>query len=123
MGEKKKKYEVKIERAEGSCNTNLFKKMAKFGDLQSVKIQNLIDSTVTIKGYATCEITTDDGNFILNYIDTDEYGLISTGSMIFIESVINYIEDVNKFMIKEVKTGKGKTYKAVPILNETENEE
>ena len=115
------KYEVLIKKAEGSCNNSLFEKMAKRGDLQATKITSILNNVVTIKGYAKCNIVTDDKNFDLTYYDTKELGLISSGSEIFAESVIEYYGEVNKFRIVEVKTRKGKTYKAIPEL--TENEE
>lgn len=118
--EKKKKYEVKVEKVGGSCDSTLFKKMAEHGDLQAVKLQSVIGTKVKIMGYAKCEITTEKETFKLNYVDTEEYGLVSTGSMIFIDSVIDYLNDVNIFNLLEVKTNKGKTYKAVPSLAENE---
>ncbi len=118
--EKKRKYDVQVEKVGGSCDSNLFKKMAEHGDLQATKITDVIGTKVKINGYAMCVITTEKETFSLNYIDTDEYGLVSTGSMIFIESVMDYLEDVNTFNLMEIKTNKGKTYKAVPCLQENE---
>ena len=114
-------YSVTIKNAEGTCKSELFAKMAKRGDLQATKITNLINNVVTIKGYAVCSVKTEDKEFDNVYYDTKEYGLISSGSQIFAESVLEYYGDVNKIRIVEVKTRKGKTYKAIPEL--TENEE
>ena len=121
-----KKYEVTILEKKGTCDNALFEKMAKNGDLTSTKVSNLIGSEVKIKGYAKCNIVTDDKNFNINYFDTEEYGLVSSGSEIFTESVVDYFGEVESVRLVEVKTKKGKTYKAVPILGnskKTEQEE
>lgn len=110
------KYEVTIKKAEGTCDNALFSKMAKNGDLQSTKITEILNEVVTILGYANCNIVTEDKNFDVVYYDTKEYGLISSGSQIFAESVLDYYNEVKKFRIVEVKTRKGKTYKASPVL-------
>lgn len=121
-----KKYEVTILEKKGTCDNALFEKMAKNGDLISTKVSNLIGSEVKIKGYAKCHIVTDDKNFDINYFDTEEYGLVSSGSEIFTGSVVDYFGEVESVRLVEVKTKKGKTYKAVPILGnskKTEQEE
>lgn len=132
-----KKYEVKVLTKEGSCDNELFEKMAKKGDIISIKIADVLGKVVKIVGYAYCEITTEEKTFNILYIDTEEYGLISSGSEIFKESVEDYYGDVEYVRLKEIKTRKGKTYKAVPVLenvrkenkeeettkNETENNE
>ena len=119
------KYEVELKKAVGSCDSELFKKMAKRGDLQATKVASLVDSEITVKGYAGANVKTDDKEFVLFYFDTVEYGLISTGSEIFAESLIEYFEDTKKFRIAEIKTKKGKTYKANPQLTngETTNDD
>lgn len=118
-----KKYEVTIQKAEGSCKNTLFEKMAKRGDIQATKISEIINEKVSIKGYAICNIVTDDKDFIINYFDTEELGLISSGSEIFADSVFEYFGEVKRVQIVEVKTKKGKTYKAVPVLSESQKEE
>lgn len=117
MAEKQKKYVVEIETAVGSCNTNLFKKMASKGDITAEKIENVIGKVVEITGYAMCKITTDDKEFQIGYYATNE-GIISTGSQVFLESVEDYFgdEDVSLFKIVKIKTKKGSTYKVSPIL-------
>lgn len=117
MAEKQKKYIVEIETAVGSCNTNLFKKMASKGDITAEKIENVIGKVVEITGYAMCKITTDDKEFQIGYYATNE-GIISTGSQVFLESVEDYFgdEDVSLFKIVKIKTKKGSTYKVSPIL-------
>lgn len=113
----KRKYEVTIETAVGSCNTNLFKKMASKGDITAEKIENVIGEVVEITGYALCKIKTDEKEFQLGYYATNQ-GIISTGSQVFLDSVESYFgdEDVALFKIVKIKTKKGSTYKVSPIL-------
>lgn len=120
--ENKKRYEVLILSQEGTCDSSLFGKMARKGDLQATKLIDLIGAIVKITGYALCRIETDEKTFDTNYYDTEEYGLISTGSSIFADSVIDYFGEVEYFRLTEVKTKKGKTYKAVPVLNKKTKE-
>ena len=117
-----KKYEVSVLEKKGTCDNALFEKMAKKGDITAVKVSELIGSEVKIVGYAKCNIVTDDKNFDINYFDSEEYGLFSSGSEIFAESVIDYFGEVDKVRLQEVKTKKGKTYKAVPVLNSKKEE-
>lgn len=115
------KYEVKITKKVGSCDSNIFEKMAKAGDVTAEKITSCVDSIVKITGYALCEITTDEKTFNIGYYAT-ENGFISTGSEVFAKSVENYFGEVERFKIAKVKTKQGNTYKVVPILEvETEN--
>ena len=118
-----KKYEVTVLEKKGTCDNALFEKMAKKGDLTATKVSNLIGAEVKITGYAKCNIVTDDKNFNINYFDTEEYGLVSSGSEIFTESVVDYFGEVESVRLVEVKTKKGKTYKAVPILGNTKKVE
>ena len=118
-----KKYEVTVLEKKGTCDNDLFEKMAKKGDLTSIKLSELLGVEVKITGYAKCNIVTDDKNFNNNYFDTDEYGLISSGSEIFADSVSTYFGEVEKVRLVEVKTKKGKTYKAVPVLGNSKKEE
>lgn len=117
-----KKYEVTVLEKKGTCDNELFEKMAKKGDLTSIKVIELLGSEVKITGYAQCNIVTDDKNFNINYFDTEEYGLISSGSEIFADSVTTYFGEVEKFRLVEIKTKKGKTYKAVPVLANSKKE-
>lgn len=119
--EKEIKYEVTILEKKGSCDNSLFEKMAKKGDLTAIKLAELIGTTVKISGYAKCHIVTDDKDFDINYFDTEEYGLVSSGSKIFTESVVDYYGEVEYVRLTEVKTKKGKTYKAVPVLEGIKN--
>ena len=117
-------YQVTIKEKKGTCESTLFEKMAKKGDLTTKKLTDVLNQKVTITGYALCEIQTDDKQFNMNFFDTKELGLISSGSDIFADSVVDYYGEVEKVLLVEVKTKKGKTYKAVPILSsEKENKE
>lgn len=115
------KYEVTVKEVKGTCDNSLFLKMAKKGDLTATKISELLGEVVKITGYAKCNIITEDKNFDITYFDTEEYGLISSGSEIFAESVIDYFGEVDYTRISEIKTRKGKTYKAVPVLRQETN--
>ena len=106
---------VELTKTVGTCGSDIFKKMLEGGDLQADKIANLVDSVVVINGYAKCHIITDDNEFDVNYFATDD-GFFQTGSNWFLESVERYYESVNKFKISKIKTSKGSTYKAVPVL-------
>lgn len=112
-----KKYEVNIIESQGTCKNELFEMMAKKGDLTATKLTELLGKVVKVTGYALCNIVTEDKNFELNYFDTEEYGLISSGSEIFKNSIVDYYGKVEYVRLTEVKTKKGKTYKAVPMLS------
>ena len=112
-----KNYKVEVKEAKGSCNSDLFKKMAQNGDLSATQVKSAIGKVVTITGYATCHISTDDKEFDMTYYATEE-GILSSGSAIFKSSVEEYIDSAKRFLIKEIKTGKGTTFKVTPILTE-----
>ena len=118
-----RKYEVTVNEKKGTCDNALFEKMAKKGDLTAIKLSELVGVEVKITGYAKCHIITDEKEFDINYFDTEEYGLVSSGSEIFTESVIGYFGEVESVRLTEVKTKKGKTYKAVPVLGNNKKEE
>ena len=121
--EEKRKYEVTILSKVGTCDNSLFEKMAKKGDLTAIKLAEILNVEVKITGYAKCHIVTDEKEFDINYFDTEEYGLISSGSEIFTESVVDYFGEVESVRLVEVKTKKGKTYKAVPVLGNSNKEQ
>lgn len=118
-----RKYELTVNEKKGTCDNALFEKMAKKGDLTAIKLSELVGVEVKITGYAKCHIITDEKEFDINYFDTEEYGLVSSGSEIFTESVIDYFGEVESVRLTEVKTKKGKTYKAVPVLRNNKKEE
>ena len=112
-----KKYELTIEKATGSCDTELFKKMAKKGDITASKIDDFIGKVVKITGTAEATIKTDDKEFNITYYSTDD-GYFSCGSEWFRNSLLDYISDTDTFKILKIKTKKGHTYKASPIFIE-----
>lgn len=116
-------YDVTVLAKEGTCKEDLFLLMAENGDLTSQKLTDVLNEVVTIIGYAKCKITVDSGEFELYYYDTKEKGLISSGSEIFAQSVATYFGKVDKVRITEIKTKKGKTYKAVPVLHSDDKKE
>ena len=116
--EKENFYKVEIEKAVGSCDSNIFKKMASKGAVNAKSITTLIDKVVTVSGYAKVHITTKDKDFKTYYIATYDGLYFSTGSEYFIESLADYLDDITTFRIVEVKTKKGKTYKASPVLQQ-----
>ncbi|MBO7043823.1 hypothetical protein J6W34_04720 [bacterium] len=117
-----KKYELTIQTAFGSCDTELFKKMVKRGDITASKIDSVIDHIVRVTGYAIANIKTDDKEFNNIYFATDE-GYFYTGSEYLLNSIKDYLDDTDTFKILKVKTKKGHTYKASPIVKESKNEE
>lgn len=118
-----RKYEVTVNEKKGTCDNTLFEKMAKKGDLTAIKLSEIVGVEVKITGFAKCHIVTDEKEFDINYFDTEEYGLVSSGSEIFTESVVDYFGEVESVRLTEVKTKKGKTYKAVPVLGNNKKEE
>ena len=115
----KKKIEVTINNTWGACKNPLFEKMAKKCDITSDRVKDICGTVVKINGYAHATIKTEDNEFDIHYYSTDN-GIISTGSDVFHDSVIDYIDEIDTFVIKSVKTRKGTTYKAVPLLNDFE---
>lgn len=111
-----KKYELTINETSGSCATELFKKMAKKGDISATKVDEVVGKVVKITGWAEAHITTDDKEFDITYYATDD-GYFSTGSKYLKESLNDYLEDTDTFKILKVKTKKGYTYKASPIFS------
>lgn len=120
--EENKNYLVKVEEKAGTCDTELFETIAKNGDITAVKVTELLSSQVKITGYAKCSIQTAEKTFDMCYYDTEEYGLISSGSEIFFKSVKTYFGKVENVRLTEIKTKKGKTYKAVPVLGNSVEE-
>lgn len=117
-----KKYEVEVLEKAGTCDSNLFEKMAKKGDITATSIKEFVGKVMTVLGYSRCKITTDEKEFEIGYYDTDEYGFFSTGSNIFHESIVDYFGEVDQVRIVEVKTKKGKTYKAQPVIGKKKEE-
>lgn len=112
-----RKFSIELKSAVGTCDSDIFKKMVEKGDVTSTSIQDVIGEVVKIDGYALCHIETDKKTFDMGYFATDK-GIISTGSKVFYDSVVDYYEDVKVFKIVEIKTSNGTTYKVTPILSE-----
>ncbi len=110
-----RKYSVTINNAEGTCNSNIFKKMAERGDITSESVKEHVGDTVKVDGYANCHIETTEKEFDVLYMSTN-IGFIHTGSVVFIESFTDYYGDVDTFRIASIKTKNGTAYKAVPML-------
>ena len=112
--EKEKKYVVTVKHATGECAGELFKKMAVNGDITSEKVMDCVGRVVQITGLAECHIETSEKEFDVTYYATNE-GYLSSGSSIFEDSVLDYLEYTDTFKIQKIKTSKGSTFKAVPI--------
>ena len=121
MAEVNRIYEVTVKKKVGTCDTPLFEKMAKKGDITSVRVKDSVGAVVRITGYADCHIKTNEKEFDITYYATDS-GMLSSGSDVFHDSVVDYMGEVDSFAIAEIKTRKGTTYKAVPILTDTPTE-
>lgn len=121
--ENTKKYQVTVIEKKGTCDNALFEKMAKNGDITATKLHELIGEEVKIIGYAKCKIETQEKTFEITYYDTEEYGLVSSGSEVFENSVKTYFGEVDNVRLTEVKTKQGKTYKAVPVLGKKAEKE
>lgn len=111
------KYEVKVLEKKGACDSETFEKIVKNGDIQAEKVTENVGKVIRLTGYALCHITAGDKEFDMNYYSTDE-GFLSTGSVVFKESVESYFGEVSTFKIVSIKTSKGTTYKVTPILTE-----
>ena len=62
-----KKYEVTVLEKKGTCDNALFEKMAKKGDITSIKLAEVLGMVVKIIGYARCNIVTDEKNFDISF--------------------------------------------------------
>lgn len=123
MDEKRGNYEVEILERQGTLEKPLFEKLAKNGDIISTKATDILEQKISIQGIASCKITAGDKVFVMYYYDTKEYGIISSGSQYLYASILDYHTDCEFMKIIEVKTKKGKTYKAVPIFDEKNNQD
>lgn len=119
MAEKTTKYVAVAKELKGTCDSDLFKTMVEEGDITAQKLSDVLNAEVKILGYAKCHVTVNDNDFDINYFDTAELGLISSGSELFMSSVEKYFGKVDYVRLTEIKTKKGKTYKAVPVLTKS----
>ena len=114
---KEKEFEVTLNNATGTLNTELFKKMCAKGDVTSTGIVNLVGCTFTPQGDADCHIKTSEREFDRTYIDTVEYGIIHTASPIFLDGYSDYSGECDTMRIVAVKVKLGTCYKCVPVFN------
>ena len=117
-----KKYEVTIKESKGTCTKPLFEKMVKNGDVTAEKISDVVGKVVKIDGYADCHVVAGDKEFDITYYATSD-GLVSSGSDVFKQSVLNYMDEDVECKIMKIKTSKGTTYKVSPILVDDETGE
>lgn len=117
-----KKYEVTIKESKGSCTKPLFEKMVKNGDITAEKISDVVGKVVKIDGFADCHVVAGDKEFDITYYATSD-GLISSGSEVFKQSVLNYMDENVMCKIMKIKTNKGTTFKCSPILVDDESGE
>ena len=101
-----KKDEVEVLEKVGTCDSDLFEKMAKKGDITATSIKEFVGKVMTVLGYSRCKITTDEKEFEIGYYDTDEYGFVSTGSEILYwtnpPSTTSVIIDVTTLLLETV---------------------
>lgn len=114
----KKKYEVAIVgEPTGALNNKLFRVMVSKGDITTTPITELVDEKLTINGYCSVHVVTDEKEFNLEYYNTIEKGIVHCGGdTLFSESYSDYREYTNSFIVKKVKCKMGSAYKAVPLM-------
>lgn len=117
MASKTKKFNIVINRTEGTLSSKLFEKMASKGDVTSTCITELKGEVFTPTGEADCTITTEERVFNRKYIDTVEHGIIHTSSEMFLEGFSDYKDDCTTMRIVTVKAKLGTVYKCVPVLD------
>ena len=111
----KENYKVELKKVEGTCDTPLFRKMAENGDITAEKVSEYVGKIVKINGIADCHIVAGDKEFDITYYSTSD-GIISSGSEVFKDSVLKYLNENCDLKIVNLKTSKGITYKVSPIL-------
>ena len=122
MKKETKGFEVTLNNATGTLNTELFKKMCAKGDVTSTSIANLAGCTFTPQGDANCHIKTAEREFDRTYIDTVEYGIIHTASPTFLDGYADYSGECDTMRIVAVKAKLGTCYKCVPVFNKVQDE-
>lgn len=122
MKKETKGFEVTLNNATGTLNTELFKKMCAKGDVTSISITELVGCTFTPQGDANCHIKTSDREFDRTYIDTVEYGIIHTASPTFLDGYADYSGECDAMRIVTVKAKLGTCYKCVPVFNKVHDE-
>lgn len=116
-------FNVKVNKTNGTCDSELFKLMASKGDITSISVSELVGNEFTVKGYAESTVTTDERTVERLYIDTEEFGLIHTSSDTFKNGFNDYIAYTSTMRIVGVKAKLGTCYKCVPVLNKVVDNE
>lgn len=119
---KKTKFEVAVKATTGTLDGELFKLMAARGDVTSTSIKELVNAVFSPQGDAICHITTDNDEMDRTYIDTDEFGIIHTGSPTFLSGYETYKTKCERMRIVAVKAKLGTCYKCVPVFSKTQDE-
>lgn len=112
----KKKREVTIVTAKGVCEKEKFQKLLKAGSIVADKVESVIEQKMTFVGLAEVSIKTEDKEFTQNYYVTKEGKIFTSGSEYLRES-FDDIEIGEEFVVKNIKTKRGHTYRANPIFN------
>lgn len=112
-------YSVKMQEKYGTCDNTLLEKMLKKGDVQFIKLKDIINENIEVTGY--CRYvginTNADGTTENEYLlVATQLGYIRTGSTVFIESFRDYIDEVTTFAIREIQCKKGTSYKPEPVI-------
>lgn len=123
MKKAKKKFEITLNGAEGTCDTPLFKKMIDKADVTSTPVKDLVGKVFTPTGSAYVHIKTEDKEFDRQLIDTKEYGVIHTSSEVFADGFADYRGECDSMRIVGVKAKLGTCYKCVPVITATEAEQ
>ena len=111
-------FKVTIKSTTGICDTELFKKVCEHGDLNALRVKDHVGDIIHVNGMCDVTIQHEDEIFDITYYACDE-GVYSTGSTVFNDSVVDYIDDINTFRITSVKTKKGISFKASPVFSES----
>lgn len=123
MKKVEKNFEITLISSEGTCNTELFKKMISKADVTSTPITELVGKTFTPTGSADVHIKTADKEFDRLLIDTKEYGIIHTSSPVFEDGFADYSRECDSMRIVGVKAKLGTCYKCVPVITALETEQ
>ena len=120
--ENNKNFEITLINAEGTCDTALFKKMINKADVTSTPITKLVGNIFTPTGSANVHIKTTEKEFDRLLIDTREYGIIHTSSIVFEDGFSDYRGECDKMRIVGVKAKLGTCYKCVPVITAESDE-
>ena len=111
MKKETKGFEVTLNNATGTLNTELFKKMCAKGDVTSTAIVDLVGCTFTPQGDADCHIKTTEREFIIH-----------TASQTFLDGYADYSGECDTMRIVAVKAKLGTCYKCVPVFSKAQEE-